>query len=517
MPRLITYVASTCWVFVLCEAVAISDGESRLAPTGPTNSQDDFLAKLNAKILIVALLVLIPACWLAWWYCPAAYADDSEQMTLLRKLAPIWPTVLCQGVAMGLIQPSESYINLNFFARKYTNLDPASINCESKPSVSYCLAAVNDNVEWAGYISLCAALISLLFGSSLGVISDACGRKPVLAVCSTLSLLPCIAQALFVFRNVSLYLYFGLLPFGFLPAVGVWFAVITDLVTNLECRASAFAVALVCWQTSLIVGLVVGAFGTLQHALLASLILHFVNVLYIVFAFPETISRLKALDFTEVIPLKGLSILLRANQIRSLAFVFFTLHFVSHGVAKVSVSYYQKHLAWSSKWNYLNSIVTEVSGVVWVGLALQYFNKAYGEVGLLKISLFSAFVFYLNLYFSRSPAHVVIVGGIFAGLMSFDFPATAALKGGMVNDDEQGQVQGSLQAVKGAAGSLGPACFNLLFYLTDSGSSATITKTSGVLFIVGALLSAGTFPFVDSLPRGLLSKTNDADPEGRSK
>merc|ERR1712232_1414052 len=228
----------------------------------------------------------------------------------------MWPTVFMAAFSVGMLLPLESYISLNFFAQRYTDLNPKQIHCETAPDVQHCKNAVNDNVKWTGIASTIAVVVHICLGPAIGVISDAYGRKPVIVVCGVLGLIPSVAQALFIYWNVSLYLWYGLYLFSHLPVVAAWFALITDLVENVEHRAAAFGFVLVAWESSMLMGMVAGARLSLRTTVAVAMLVHVGNVFYLLLGLRESLPphRRSSLKLGSMFPVTGLSIVTRNFQ-----------------------------------------------------------------------------------------------------------------------------------------------------------------------------------------------------------
>jgi len=471
---------------------------------------------------IVAALLLVGG--LSICYCQSragidifdsAFSSDQEasgwanQFILLRNL---WPIVFIGGLAYGISMPLEDYVSLNFFAQKYANLRPELIHCEITPDLDYCKKAVNDNVEWKSITGVMAAAIQLCLGPAIGMISDAYGRQPVIVTINIIHLVPAIAQALFVYFNVSLYLWYALFIFAVVPDLAVWLALITDLIENPQNRASAFGLTVVAWQLSVLLGMAVGSTMPLPAAIAAALLFKVANIAYMFFGLSETLpsERRKPLSSGVLRQGGGLLILFRSWQLRSVTFVFIISQFVNDGLAKVGNSYFQKYLNWNQHDNYMGAILAELSVLTWTGLFLQPFLSYSGEIGILFISQAVCAIKYTCTYFVTSKEQFCALQGTLAGAAGLTFPVAAALKSNMVDDDEQGHIQGAVQTGKNVAGFLGTVCFGALFNMLDTnlvvGSGVDHKQTAKLIFVFGAILSLCAMPIIVTLPRDIMQQ-----------
>mmetsp|Transcript_38957 Transcript_38957/g.90295 ORF Transcript_38957/g.90295 Transcript_38957/m.90295 type:complete len:462 (-) Transcript_38957:57-1442(-) len=441
-------------------------------------------------------------------------AEDRWEIFVL--LANLWPAFLLTGMSMGIIFPMESYIALNFFAQQYTDKSPGEIRCEVSPDAAYCKAAVHDSVRWTSISSVVHSGMSIAFGPAVGVLSDAYGRRPMIITTSALGMLPNAAQVLFVYFNVSLYLWYALLFFASIPVIGVWFALVTDLIPNPSRRAAAFGLALIAWECAMLLGMVVGALLPLRAALAVSTTVHAVNVLWQAFYLGESLpqAKRKRLKAGPLLPIAGLSILVRNAQLFLLSVIFFTSSFVGAGIDRVGSSYLQKYLAWNKTEQYVVSILGQVSTLLWVGCALQRINAAVGEVGLLRVGQVAGLVHAVAMYFMRTPFEVYAVRSVTVGAMALAFPATAALKGGLVEEHEQGHVQGAVQTAKSVAAGLGPVVFGAVFNACSAAND--LTWSTGLIFLLGAAIYCVLLPLTLALPQDILRNQAQA-PEQEDK
>merc|ERR1711964_16895 len=103
----------------------------------------------------------------------------------------------------------------------------------------------------------------------------------------------------------------------------------------------------------MLLGMLVGSRLDLRMAVAVSMIVYVANNAYLIIGLRETLpsDRRPPLQFGKLIPLRGLSIVIRNSQLRCLCAVFVISEFAGAGLGVISISYYQKYLTWESKDN----------------------------------------------------------------------------------------------------------------------------------------------------------------------
>lgn len=483
------------------------------------------LESYDSSFMVVMVVTLLASGLVAWnhfFRVELSIVDDalsdgsSYQWDVLKSillvLRNVSPAIAFGSFAFGLMAPLETYVRLDFFARRYTHPGTVQIHCETSPDSEFCKMAVHDNVKLGNLMGCLAAASSFFLGPLVGMISDAYGRKPTIIITACLALAPYIAEALFVYFNVSLYVFFGLKIFAFIPSLAVWFAMLADLAPKPEIRATIFGASMVLYEVMVLLGMVVGSMLSLKTALAVGILSHTAQIIYMLACVPESLpqERRKPLDLSSGVfsLVGGLSILFRNSKLRTICSIYVLSEFSGSGVDVVGTSYLQKYLAWTEHDNYLSGILGQMSILTWLGVFLPPILAMSGEVGVFFISQFVMTVYNACFCFVRSPHQVFALTGFLSGAGGLTFPATAALKGSMVADDEQGHVQGAVQTVKDLAGALGPVFFGMCFNVVDA--SPTLSSSMGhqraaqLIFVMAATLNLCALPLVCSLPRDLI-------------
>jgi len=478
---------------------------------------------LPAVYLFTALLFC--SLLLKWYRSYEGSQDDisskvKEEGTtsIVRLMGNIWPNIILAGFVVGMMEPLQPYICLSFFAQTYTDLHPNRIRCDLTPEAEYCKKAVTDSVWWTSLMSVISAAVHIGLGPALGALSDAFGRKPIIIICESLKLIPSLSFALFVFfSEISLYFWYALSVFTFLPVLAVWFALITDLIIEPERRATAFGLCLLAWELSGLLGMIIGTQLSVLGTVALSVIVHIANLLYIVVLVKETLpeSSRAPVKLESLAPVFGLSILARNSLMRRLCVVFTVSEFVTVGLEKIGLAYFQKHLAFDKTDNYVNCILGQVSVLAWIACLMHQIVALVGEFGLLIVAQGVGLLFNLGIYICTSTSQIFAFQGVLSGAVALIFPATAALKGSMVATSEQGHLQGAVQGVRSLASCLGPLFFGCIFNILDRNTSSSLhvesIHHSGFIFALGAILHGFTIPVIFSMPHDILQRISSGD------
>lgn len=413
------------------------------------------------------------------------------------QLGSVWIPVLFGGLSTGIRTTNLSYLGLNFFAQQYTDLRPEDIRCEDTPEASYCQAAINDNLFWSTTIGAIGSVLHFVLGPFLGALSDAIGRRPVILLCSLLGYPSLVSLALFVYRNVSMYITFALMPLGELPVLAIWFAYIVDLIEDSRDSSVAFGLVSAGALLSTMVGATVGNFLSLQEGVAAMMFFDIIILLpYLVCCLPETLpqSKRQAMQWRAAAPGLGLSILGRNQLFLQLSTLVVGSTFIGTGFQRVSSSFLQKYIRWPKSCNNLAFIIGCSSSILWAGGGLSITHRAVGDVGSLGLALWAGALYMLCFACITQQWQVYILNAVLLGPQALAFPAISAIKSRLVAEHEQGLLQGSLTTGKSIAECIGPILFGFLFEVFsrpfdgDSGDPGHSQFASRIPILIAFLL-----------------------------
>ncbi|CAJ1437718.1 unnamed protein product [Effrenium voratum] len=357
------------------------------------------------------------------------------------------------------------------FAEEMSKLPPEDIRCEETPEAAYCQAAISDNLFWATTVGALGSFLHFALGPFLGALSDTIGRRPVILLCSLLGYPSLVSLALFVYRNVSMYFTFALMPLAELPVLAIWFAFIVDLIEDSRDASVAFGLITAVSLLSTMLGAAVGAFLSMKGGVAAMIAVDIGILLpYLVCYLPETlpVSKRQPLQWRAAVPGLGMSILARNGLFLQLSTLVIGSTFIGSGFQRVSSSFLQKYIRWPKQCNNLAIIIGGTSSILWAGAGLSITSRLAGDIGTLGLALWSGTLYMLCFAFITEQWHVYLLNAVLLGPQALAFPATSAIKSRLVAESEQGLLQGALNTGKSIAESLGPLLFGLLFEMFNS-------------------------------------------------
>jgi DHA1 family tetracycline resistance protein-like MFS transporter len=407
---------------------------------------------------------------------PASEAADSPELSettsmitwaLICKLAPLWPLLIAFSIAGGVIGPSAHFITLDFFANEAAHksgIADSNITCETTPRSPRCRAATDKAVDLAVILGTVAPVMHILFAPWLGALSDAIGRRPVIAVCSVLKFTHELFRGLHMFCGLSLRVSFFLIPLADIPFAGVCFAYMADLAPKTKLLAAMFAFSTALGGVGALLGQAIGSMLSLKTAYMVSFVISALATLYTLFL-PESLSpeNRSAFKRKHLIPGVSFAILFRTPLLRLLTFATLVCTFADAGFGRLGGPFLSKYFDWTKQASYVNSIIYTSAGIVWQGLLLQPTTTALGEVGVLAFARWSGQLSKLMFFFSAEVWQIWLGSAVFEAPVSLCFPVAAALKSRAVSRTEQGLLQGALGTAVSIVSAIAPPIYGALW------------------------------------------------------
>eukprot|EP00434_Breviolum_minutum_P003856 symbB.v1.2.003391.t1/scaffold190.1/size276550/16 len=263
-----------------------------------------------------------------------------------------------------------------------------------------------------------------------------------------------------------MYITFALMPFGELPVLAIWFAYIVDLIEDNRDSSVAFGLVSAVAVLSTMIGAAVGAVLSIESGVAAMMVFDIGILLpYLVCFLPETlpVSKRQALQWRAAAPGLGLSILARNQLFVQLSTLVIGSTFIGTGFQRVSASFLQKYIRWPKSSNNLAIILGGTSSILWSGVGLSITHKLMGDVGSLGFALWAGAMYMLCFAFITQSWQVYVLNAVLLGPQALSFPAISAIKSRLVDEHEQGLLQGALTTGKSIAECIGPILFGFLF------------------------------------------------------
>jgi len=315
-----------------------------------------------------------------------------------------------------------------------------------------------------GYLVFVYALMQFLFSPVLGNLSDRFGRRPILLL-SLIGLT--IDYGLMGFAPVIGFIYFGRILSGISgAAVATATAYITDISTP-DKRAQRFGLIGAAFGLGFIIGPVIGGelgqYGP-RVPFYAASVLAFANFLFGLFVLPESLpkDRRRKFDMRRANPFGALLALRRFPVVLWLLFGLFLLSLASQ--------------AFPSVWNFFTIEVVNFStaqigrslGAFGIGFAISQafliapLVKRFGEWTTVLAGMAAAAVAFIGTAFIHTQfgLYGFLMVGALSGLAA---PGINSLLSRQVPDNQQGELQGAVNATNSLAAILGPLAATQLF------------------------------------------------------
>ena len=346
---------------------------------------------------------------------------------------------------------------------------------------------VSDAARYGGWLSMCYAIMQLLFAPVLGNLSDKYGRRPVLLF----SLFGFSIDYLFLsFAPTIFWLFVGRCISGITGASFTTAAAYIADISNHENRAKNFGMIGAAFGLGFIIGPVIG--GVLGQwgprvPFYAAAILCALNWLYGYFILPESldIQHRRPFNWKRANPIGSFKLLTKHPSLSGLVVSLTLIYIASHAVQSNWSFFTTYQFKWDSHMiGYSLGVVGLVTALV-QGWLIRYINPKLGNeksvyvgLGLYSIGMI-LFAFATKSWMMFAFCVPYCLGGI-AG------PALQAIISGRIQPNEQGELQGALTSLMSATSIVGPVLMTSLFYYFTNKSSPV--QFAGAPFVLGAVL-----------------------------
>ncbi len=318
--------------------------------------------------------------------------------------------------------------------------------------------------EVIGIFGTVFAAMQFFFSPVLGSLSDRFGRRPIVLLSNFGLGLDYILMA----RAPSLsFLFVGRILAGITASsVPTAQAYMSD-VTPREKRAAAFGMLQAAFGFGFIVGPALGGYLGSIHPRLpfwVSAGLSLLNAVYGFFVLPESLSKTNRSPFSwkRANPVGSIRLLTRSRNMVALAAVLLLGYIAQNSLLNVYVVYADYRYHWTDR---TLGISLAALGAITIVYGFFLVRRASAWVGDRKATLYGLFGGAMGyIVFAAAPNGLVFVAGMpLLNLTSIAWPATQSIMSRNAAANEQGQLQGAINSLRGIAGMLGPGLFTWLF------------------------------------------------------
>jgi DHA1 family tetracycline resistance protein-like MFS transporter len=308
------------------------------------------------------------------------------------------------------------------------------------------------------------AVMQFFFSPVLGSLSDRFGRRPIVLLSNFGLGLDYLLMAwapalgwLFVGRVIS-----GLTA----SSVPTAMAYMAD-VTPAEKRAAAFGMLGAAFGVGFVVGPALGGvLGEVNPRLpfLVAAGLSLVNGMYGTFVLPESLAKAHRAPFSwkRANPVGSMAMLARSKSLLLLSGLLLLGYTAQQSLQNVYVLYSSYRYGWSTRTVGLSLGFVGVCTILYGALLVRPATAKLGERVCIAIGLTGGAIGYMMMGLSTTGA-LVWMGIPVLNLNSLTWPSAQALMSRGTSRSEQGQLQGAINGLRGAAGIVGPELFTQIF------------------------------------------------------
>ena len=480
----------------------------------------------------------------------ASDSEDSKEPTLSEHAMMMWrsgaarllPLISLESLALYTVISHLPRIKADFFAsskaHRYIECGSGSRSLTAFEE-AICARASSSAVSYDAFASLARSLLSFALAPMLGSLSDAIGRKPMIAISSFLSVLPILALlAYWEGIGVSFFAFYVCSALsGVIQPVVLMLAYVAD-VTSVRGRSSCFGLFFSIFFLHICilpkVGSNLGPSDAIRLASAAAL----ATVAYAIFGLKESLPRRKQrklselklsafssssslqsqeqrLDMNPITPL--VSVLNKSKMHRYLLCSAFLFSTQRGGLQDVERQLFQLKLGFDSRDQATYLMISGAGGVLAQSFGLHYLLRFLGEKGSLVVGLSASAMesFAIGLANTKALAYA---GSLFGSLATCSFAALAAIKSLAAKEIEQGAVQGALQGVKSLGYGVGPLLIGSLLFEKFTNGDWADNKPSWAIFVsgviaFGAIACAAAMPWPPSIGAFSTEMPSEGDEE----
>jgi DHA1 family tetracycline resistance protein-like MFS transporter len=347
--------------------------------------------------------------------------------------------------------------------------------------------------------------MQFFFSPILGSLSDRFGRRPVVLL-SNFGL--GLDYLLMAWAPALPWLFLGRIISGLTASsVPTAMAYMAD-VTPHEKRAAAFGMLGAAFGVGFVVGPALGGLlGGVNPRLpfLVAACLSLLNGMYGLFVLPESLSKEHRNPFSwkRANPIGSLAMLARTRSLMVLSVLLLLGYTAQQSLMNVYVLYTSYRYHWTIQTVGLSLGLVGVFTIFYGAVVVKPASARLGERVCMILGLSGGAIGYLM--FGLSTTGTLLWMGIpLLNLNSLTWPNAQSLMSRGTSKSEQGQLQGAINGIRGAAGIIGPGLFTLIF--------ARVVAPGSRIPVLGLPFFAASALLVLAIPLSLLATRRQAVP-----
>eukprot|EP00930_Biecheleria_cincta_P082249 TRINITY_DN72010_c0_g1_i1.p1 TRINITY_DN72010_c0_g1~~TRINITY_DN72010_c0_g1_i1.p1 ORF type:complete len:592 (+),score=75.13 TRINITY_DN72010_c0_g1_i1:206-1981(+) len=438
----------------------------------------------NHWMLALAVLPQLVGPLACFWLLPRSHEEmgkkeevgDESPQSLRHLVSRVWQMWLMHvaGTFFNAVAlPSMNYLYLDNFARFHTDLPAANIHCETDMKLPFCQAAVPEVMKLSVVLGLAAPIVHLLFGPTLGALSDSYGRKPIIIVIRICRLIAMCANYAVSWFGLSIWWSIILAPFGMIPIVGIPFAWYIERIGHAPTLTVAIGIIEGSCILAGLAGTMLGKLVSMRMAFAICAAGYLAMLPYTVFVLPESLSsdRMVPLDVRKLLPGVAVRVIFQSSFALKVCISTAIANFQMHGWELVATRFFQEHLFWNRDNTYVFMMSCSVFQFACLFFGTGLLFKAIGQKGILIIAFGCANLATVFAMLSKSVLQGTIAGTFFMGATCLPQPVVYGLMSMATPPGEQGATQSSMELFVNVAQALGPLAFATMYEALDSPAS----------------------------------------------
>jgi DHA1 family tetracycline resistance protein-like MFS transporter len=331
------------------------------------------------------------------------------------------------------------------------------------------------------------AAMQFFFSPVLGSLSDRFGRRPIVLL-SNFGL--GLDYLLMAWAPALPWLFLGRIVSGLtsssIPTAQAYMADVTPI----EKRAAAFGMLNAAFGVGFVVGPALGGYlGGFNPRLpfLVAACLSLLNGCYGIFVLPESLSREHRSRFSwrRANPIGSVAMLSRSKALMLLSVLLLLGYTAQQSLLNVYVLYTDYRYHWSPQTVGLSLGLVGVFTIIYGAFVVRPATARLGERICIVIGLTGGAIGYTCMGLSRT-GMLIWFAIPFLNLNSLTWPNAQSIMSRGTAKNEQGQLQGAIQGIRGFAGIIGPSLFTLIF--AQSIGPHAIIQLPGLPFFTAAAM-----------------------------
>lgn len=373
------------------------------------------------------------------------------------------------------VAPNARYIILTFFAAGYGGGD-----CLTDPKSQACRRASGDSALYNALCSCLAGALSVLTSLTLGSVSDYTGRRRIILLKGVADVVETCSLGLSSFLGLTLWFYLLASPLNSaMDMSGVFLATINDAFPERQLRAPTLSIFTVIMIFCVVSSLTLSVFLPSRGCIGIAVVITLVRQVFVLVAFPETAkfsgsSILRSRSGPLAAGRAAFVIIWNSPALFRLSCMSVLMAISGSGLMHIMLQYLTAYAGFSRSLLVLFGLVMLTTTFVVLAIVARPLLAHLGVLRVLKLSaiLNQAFPVALSLVDAEVSWQVLVVAmlGVWPGMLFYI--SLSAIKGCLVEEEEQGLIQGAMMSMAGLASTIAAPLFNCFYYICTAGGTA---------------------------------------------